>query len=75
MIVYRKLPSYAFKTDFHAWITALARYETLNERRRWIANQKMLPQFTDHLRIQKTVSTIGELGLDLDATLFTHLHQ
>ena len=75
MIAYRKLASYAIGSDFHAWISAITRYEALNERRRWIADQKMLQQFTDHVRIQESVGTIWEQGLDLDTTLFTHLHQ
>lgn len=75
MIAYRKLPSYAIGTDFHAWISAIARFEALNERRRWIADQKMLQQFTDHVRIQESVGAIWEQGVDLDTTLFTHLQQ
>ena len=77
MIAFRKLPSYPIGKSgkgFHAWISAIARCEALNERRRMIADQKMLSQFTDHRRIQDSVGIVLERGIDLDTAIFTHLH-
>jgi RNA polymerase sigma-70 factor, ECF subfamily len=73
MIAYRKLPEYTIGTGFHGWLCAIARYEALNERRRWIADQKLLKQFTDHVRTQESVSKTIEHGIDIDTTVFTHL--
>ena len=77
MIAFRKLPSYPNGKSgkgFNAWISAIARCEALNERRRMIADQKMLSQFTDHRRIQDSVGIVLERGIDLDTAIFTHLH-
>jgi RNA polymerase sigma-70 factor (ECF subfamily) len=73
MIAYSKLPEYTLGSGFHTWINSIARYEALNERRRWIADQKLLTQLSDHVRTQESVSNILEHGIDVDTTIFTHL--
>ena len=72
---YRKLDQYQLGTGFISWIAPIARYEALNERRRWLSEHSFKRRYQDDVRIEQAiVSANQEQRLDSDPALVEHLH-
>ena len=74
---YRKLDQYQVGTDFMGWIATIARYEALNERRRWFNERALKRRYVHEARIEQASDPErGDLGYGCDdPELITHLHQ
>ncbi len=53
-----RLDQYELGTSFMAWITTIARYQALNERRRWLAERS----FKDRLRVDQRLDQVLHHG-------------
>jgi RNA polymerase sigma-70 factor (ECF subfamily) len=72
---YRKLDAYQLGTGFISWIVTIARYEALNERRRWLSEHSFKRRYQEEARIETAVfSGGGDLALDSDPALVERLH-
>jgi len=49
VVAFFRLEQYELGTSFMAWVTTIARYQALNERRRWLAERS----FKDRLRVDQ----------------------
>jgi RNA polymerase sigma-70 factor (ECF subfamily) len=72
-----RLDQYELGTSFMAWITTIARYQALNERRRWLAERSFKERLRADQRLEQTLHHGDEvaafahegLGEKLDACL------
>jgi RNA polymerase sigma-70 factor (ECF subfamily) len=74
LVAYGKLASYRLGTGFLAWIATIARYEALNERRRWLSERSLRKRYGDELRIEQAVGPALEEATAPDALLVARLH-
>jgi RNA polymerase sigma-70 factor (ECF subfamily) len=72
---YRKLDQYQVGTGFINWIVTIARYEALNERRRWLSEHSFKRRYQDEVRIESAIaSSLDDQRLDSDPALVERLH-
>jgi len=71
---YRKLDAYQLGTGFISWIATIARYEALNERRRWLSEQSFKRRYQEEARIEQAALGRGDLAPDSDPALLERLH-
>ena len=74
LVAYGKLAQYTPGTGFLAWIATIARYEALNERRRWISERSLRKRYGDELRIEQAIGPALEEATAPDALLVARLH-
>ena len=75
VLAYTKLDQYQTGTGFMAWLATIARYEALNERRRWVSEHAFKRRYGDELRIEQAAISAPELGETLDAVTIAGLHE
>ncbi len=72
---FRKLDQYQTGTGFMSWIATIARYEALNERRRWMTERSFKRRYLDEMRIELSAGEApNELWDGADQALVGHLH-
>jgi RNA polymerase sigma-70 factor (ECF subfamily) len=72
---YRKLDQYQTGTGFMSWIATIARYEALNERRRWLNERSFKRRYLDELRIEHAAGeSHNELWDSTDQAMLGRLH-
>ncbi|MBA3938236.1 MAG: sigma-70 family RNA polymerase sigma factor [Planctomycetes bacterium] len=72
---YRKLDQYQTGTGFMAWIATIARYEALNERRRWITERSFRRRYGDEVRIEQFLEDdLVEASAEWDEGMVERLH-
>ena len=74
VLAYTKLDQYQTGTGFMAWLATIARYEALNERRRWVNEHSFKRRYGEELRIEQAAVTMPELGETLDTATIAGLH-
>ena len=74
VIAFYRLDQYHAGTSFMAWIATIARYEALNERRRWISERSLRKRYGDDMRIEQAVGPALEDALAPDELLVARLH-
>jgi RNA polymerase sigma-70 factor, ECF subfamily len=74
VLAYTKLDQYHHGTGFIAWIATIARYEALNERRRWLSERSMRQRYSAELRIEQTLGTTPEPLDGIDHATVAGLH-
>ncbi len=63
VLAYTKLDTYQIGTGFMSWVATIARYEALNERRRWLADRSLRQRYATEQRIE---IAIGSEPAELD---------
>ncbi len=72
---YRKLDAYQLGTGFVSWIITIARYEALNERRRWLSEHSFKRRYQEEARLElATFGAAPDASLDQDPALLARLH-
>jgi RNA polymerase sigma-70 factor, ECF subfamily len=74
VLAYTKLDQYQTGTGFIAWIATIARYEALNERRRWLSERSMRNRYGAELRIEQALGETPEPLAGLDTATVAGLH-
>jgi RNA polymerase sigma-70 factor, ECF subfamily len=74
VLAYTKLDQYQSGTGFIAWIATIARYEALNERRRWLSERSMRNRYSAELRIEQSLGATPEPLEGLDNATIAGLH-
>lgn len=74
VLAYTKLDQYQSGTGFIAWIATIARYEALNERRRWLSERSMRNRYGAELRIEQSLGATPEPLEGLDNATVAGLH-
>lgn len=74
VLAYTKLEQYQSGTGFIAWIATIARYEALNERRRWLSERSMRNRYGAELRIEQSFGATPEPLEGLDNATVAGLH-
>jgi RNA polymerase sigma-70 factor (ECF subfamily) len=74
VLAYAKLDQYQTGTGFMAWLATIARYEALNERRRWVNEHAFKRRYGQELRIEQAALAAPELGGTLDEATVAGLH-
>lgn len=74
VLAYTKLDQYQSGTGFIAWIATIARYEALNERRRWLSERAMRNRYGAELRIEQSLGATPEPIEALDRATVAGLH-
>jgi RNA polymerase sigma-70 factor (ECF subfamily) len=74
VLAYTKLDQYQRGTGFIAWVATIARYEALNERRRWLSERAMRQRYSAELRIEQTLGATPEPPVGLDHATIVGLH-
>lgn len=74
VLAYTKLDQYQSGTGFIAWIATIARYEALNERRRWLSERAMRNRYGAELRIEQALGATPEPIDGLEGATVAGLH-
>jgi RNA polymerase sigma-70 factor, ECF subfamily len=74
VLAYTKLEQYQTGTGFIAWIATIARYEALNERRRWLSERSMRQRYGAELRLEQALENSPEALEGLEHTTIASLH-
>jgi RNA polymerase sigma-70 factor (ECF subfamily) len=74
VLAYTKLSSYQIGTGFVPWIATIARYEALNERRRWLADRSLRQRYANEQRIEMAVGNEPTTLEGFEQTTIDGLH-
>ncbi len=74
VLAYTKLEAYQIGTGFVPWIATIARYEALNERRRWLADRSLRQRFAIEQRIEQAVGAEPAPLEGIDQATIAGLH-
>jgi RNA polymerase sigma-70 factor (ECF subfamily) len=62
VVAFFRLDQYELGTSFMAWITTIARYQALNERRRWLAERSFKDRLRSDQRLEQTLNHGDEVA-------------
>jgi RNA polymerase sigma-70 factor (ECF subfamily) len=74
VLAYTKLDQYQTGTGFMAWVATIARYEALNERRRWLSERSMRQRYGAELRLEQAIGPEPEAPEGFDQATVAGLH-
>lgn len=63
VVAFFRLDQYEIGTSFMAWITTIARYQALNERRRWLAERSFKDRLRSDQQLEQTLNHGDEVAV------------
>ncbi|HEX3133116.1 MAG TPA: sigma-70 family RNA polymerase sigma factor [Planctomycetota bacterium] len=63
VVAFFRLEQYELGTSFMAWVTTIARYQALNERRRWLAERSFKDRLRSDSQLEQTLNHGDEVAV------------
>jgi RNA polymerase sigma-70 factor (ECF subfamily) len=63
VVAFFRLEQYELGTSFMAWVTTIARYQALNERRRWLAERSFKDRLRTDSQLEQTLNHGDEVAV------------
>lgn len=63
VVAFFRLDQYELGTSFMAWVTTIARYQALNERRRWLAERSFKDRLRSDQQLEQTLNHGDEVAV------------
>jgi RNA polymerase sigma-70 factor, ECF subfamily len=63
VVAFFRLEQYELGTSFMAWVTTIARYQALNERRRWLAERSFKDRLRTDSQLEQTLNYGDEVAV------------